>query len=1048
MCAYYSGLGNELGAGLGDFAKQLLGTQNTLQQQAQQKAEQDRQYALQQQQAAEQTRQYDASAKQARDSQAFQWLNGQQQQLTTILAKGGFAKGSAEYVAAEHALQDTNKLMRRVLNGETLPPEDMQQYDTVLGNVAAITGQGAANVGDRVVAQDTASLNQTVAQTGATVAGTTATVDANARANEMQPFSVASAGLQNRQQSVATQVAEKYADPQAAAQLAGTQAGARTAAVGANVAEATQGDQITQAGLQTQAAQIGVDTARWQLGDLQAKAPLVYDGMRLSNEGAQQALDFNTAANPERLDALHQQNEQTRQQIDQNAELFPWQKDLLKSQLDMSEIQVEVAEGTKAGTIDGTNAQHWTTIAQAGNPALFDKYVKDGTMTAQQAAPWKRYAEAVARQRDATVTAAEAQATSAKVGAAVDVATQGDRISAAHSAARGAAADAAVAEGTVTPRIALAGTQAESARFDLTRAKALFPVELKSAQTALDTANFQLNLAKEKKPFDLQLLKAQVASLQQDISQKGQLFPSTLAAAKLQVDQLASEVRVLEGTESGRIQAGNAAGRAAEAQATSAQAAATVDVATIPAAIASRNLAPQQAQAALTAQLNENKFADKTFAARVQALDLSNSTGLQQLLTMKQQYSQNAAKFPEELKYLTAQTAVMNAQAKEAAAKALDSNGNGVTDRKTMITALTQMRMINGQNLRGAQSNLKTLIQRYIPNARFSVDKYDSKSFTTLVASQSSLPPEVQQQLTEAGQAVDQYTAESADLSTAFGQVGSKGRLDPKVASRLGLFSDSGSDGSDPYGVQDMGGVKAITKFTGTAPIPPTFNGEAKYAISKTAGNLGVDANALAAVISFETAGTFKPGTQNPDSSATGLIQFMADKNGKYPGGYTREQFSKLPFSKQMGYVESYLKGRGIGPGSSMADIYQAVAGSGYKAGTPAYDKNKVWDANGNGVIEPGEQTLNPQFAAHVRDYFGGRPAAGPQAPATGTGGTAAASPSAPALPNRQFLEGALAAAVKSGDKNTINNLGAQMVQAGYTHDEVVALLKQYQGAK
>lgn len=146
--------------------------------------------------------------------------------------------------------------------------------------------------------------------------------------------------------------------------------------------------------------------------------------------------------------------------------------------------------------------------------------------------------------------------------------------------------------------------------------------------------------------------------------------------------------------------------------------------------------------------------------------------------------------------------------------------------------------------------------------------------------------------------------------------------------------------------------------------------------IKKHAKALGVDPNDLAAVMSFETGGTFNPNARNPRSSGTGLIQFMDATDGKRDGKYwgmTRDQFGGLSFDKQMGYVSEYLKERGVGKNgkNGLADIYQAVAGSGYRRGSQAYELNKVWDSNRNGVIEKDEQTRNPAFQAHVRDYFG-----------------------------------------------------------------------------
>ena len=40
--------------------------------------------------------------------------------------------------AAEEALKQTGALQRRVLNGETLSPEDLSNFDTLMGNVGAV----------------------------------------------------------------------------------------------------------------------------------------------------------------------------------------------------------------------------------------------------------------------------------------------------------------------------------------------------------------------------------------------------------------------------------------------------------------------------------------------------------------------------------------------------------------------------------------------------------------------------------------------------------------------------------------------------------------------------------------------------------------------------------------------------------------------------------------------------------------------------------------------------------------------------------------------
>ena len=155
---------------------------------------------------------------------------------------------------------------------------------------------------------------------------------------------------------------------------------------------------------------------------------------------------------------------------------------------------------------------------------------------------------------------------------------------------------------------------------------------------------------------------------------------------------------------------------------------------------------------------------------------------------------------------------------------------------------------------------------------------------------------------------------------------------------------------------------------------------EKKKSIARVSKNIGVNPNDLAAVISFETGGSFDTNKRNPKSSATGLIQFMgkgATKNGKFNDGtyygMTRNNFGSLSFDEQMNYVEHYFKERGF-DGKKMrnvADTYTAVTGYGYKKGSEAYRLNEVWDSNRNGIVEKGEMVQNKSLKAHQKDYFG-----------------------------------------------------------------------------
>lgn len=173
--------------------------------------------------------------------------------------------------------------------------------------------------------------------------------------------------------------------------------------------------------------------------------------------------------------------------------------------------------------------------------------------------------------------------------------------------------------------------------------------------------------------------------------------------------------------------------------------------------------------------------------------------------------------------------------------------------------------------------------------------------------------------------------------------------------------------------------VKGVASGVSTSKLEQSysnknFTSEKAQAIKETAARIGVHPNDLAAVISFETAGTFSPSIKNPNSSATGLIQFMKGSGGtkgKYYG-MGRDKFASLSFSEQMKYVEKYFKERGFNGKKQrdVADLYTAVTGYGYKKGSEAYRLNQVWDSNKDGYIDKGEMVQNKSFKAHQRNYF------------------------------------------------------------------------------
>lgn len=200
-------------------------------------------------------------------------------------------------------------------------------------------------------------------------------------------------------------------------------------------------------------------------------------------------------------------------------------------------------------------------------------------------------------------------------------------------------------------------------------------------------------------------------------------------------------------------------------------------------------------------------------------------------------------------------------------------------------------------------------------------------------------------------------------------------------------FADQEIERAKAWGSRLMGSVDVATgQEVGTLAGTSVMNdSQQKYnsknftkakadSVARVAKNIGVNPNDLAAVISFETGGTFDPSKRNPNSSATGLIQFMKGSGGTKGQyyGMSRDKFGSLSFDEQMVYVEKYFKDRGFKSGKSQTtgDVYGAVTGYGYKRGSQAYNLNKVWDSNKNGVIEKGEMVQNPSFRAHQRNYF------------------------------------------------------------------------------
>lgn len=219
------------------------------------------------------------------------------------------------------------------------------------------------------------------------------------------------------------------------------------------------------------------------------------------------------------------------------------------------------------------------------------------------------------------------------------------------------------------------------------------------------------------------------------------------------------------------------------------------------------------------------------------------------------------------------------------------------------------------------------------------------------------------------------FAGASAEAKEMFAEFGSRAK--DAISPAWNKAADFMLGGAFKIGGSSSGELQSPAVGGGAMPTGAPSKGftpQKAAAIAKVAKNIGVNPNDLAAVISFETGGTFSPSAKNPSSSATGLIQFMKGSGGtkgKYYG-MSRNDFANLSFDEQMKYVEKYFKDRGFSANKKrdVADTYTAVTGYGYKKGTDAYDLNKVWDSNKNGVVEKGEMVRNPSFRKHQRQYF------------------------------------------------------------------------------
>jgi peptidoglycan hydrolase-like protein with peptidoglycan-binding domain len=159
---------------------------------------------------------------------------------------------------------------------------------------------------------------------------------------------------------------------------------------------------------------------------------------------------------------------------------------------------------------------------------------------------------------------------------------------------------------------------------------------------------------------------------------------------------------------------------------------------------------------------------------------------------------------------------------------------------------------------------------------------------------------------------------------------------------------------------------RSILAVPGLAKTSPEF----RAALWEMADRNGWNVDAIATVMSIESAGTFSPSIKNPYGSATGLIQFT--ENTARILGTTTAELARMTAIEQLAYVEKYYKNARISASARPVDYYVVLVGKlpGLGIGTQVvsdadYAVNKGLDADRDGVITVSDlQTVMQQRAS------------------------------------------------------------------------------------
>jgi len=200
-----------------------------------------------------------------------------------------------------------------------------------------------------------------------------------------------------------------------------------------------------------------------------------------------------------------------------------------------------------------------------------------------------------------------------------------------------------------------------------------------------------------------------------------------------------------------------------------------------------------------------------------------------------------------------------------------------------------------------------------------------------------------------------------ADPSQLRGEEVSSAQPDIQITPASGTTTMAEFLGEDGMDTETMGAMAASNWTPSDIPQEVNQDNEFVTGVNRLESKYNLPQGTLWAIMNVETGGTFDPAEKAPNSTATGLIQFLSSTAKSL--GTTTKELSEMTRTEQLEYVDKYLaqfKGR-LGDNPEPVDGYLAVfypraIGKAddyvlFKEGSDAYESNKSLDTDKKGSV-------------------------------------------------------------------------------------------------